>query len=287
MLIPHRILILATILIYVRAGHTIYRKRYELRQVSGRNHPSVTTTTAAAKDDTSNVEAPEIIVTTQISTNDAETVTMQLQSLGLHGIYNPHEDGYFVSISSDGNYSGRVTEGDGGRQTYTSMAGQKTAELNSAAWSYTKCAILFFTALLVTWIPSSANRVYAFAHQNKSLLPLEFMSALVLPLQGFWNAIIYAVTSWPACKSAWARLLSTEGRARDQIGLGRSRITTPNGVRTAGGARQNRRFRLGSSLPTRRGDHTVAESESITELTNLERPQAALGGDSCSNSRKV
>lgn len=73
-------------------------------------------------------------------------------------------------------------------------------EANSAAWQYTKCAILFFTAILVTWIPSTANRVYSVVHTDEISLPLEYMSALVLPLQGFWNAIIYVVTSWGACK---------------------------------------------------------------------------------------
>lgn len=73
-------------------------------------------------------------------------------------------------------------------------------EANSAAWQYTKCAILFFTAILVTWIPSTANRVYSVVHKNEISLPLEYMSAFVLPLQGFWNAIIYVVTSWGACR---------------------------------------------------------------------------------------
>ncbi len=76
-------------------------------------------------------------------------------------------------------------------------------EANSAAWSYTKCAILFFTAMLVTWIPSSANRVFSVVHVDRVSVPLEYMSAFVLPLQGFWNAIIYVVTSWKACQTLW------------------------------------------------------------------------------------
>jgi hypothetical protein len=74
-------------------------------------------------------------------------------------------------------------------------------DVNNAAWQYTKCAILFFTVLLITWIPSSANRVYTILHSQASSTPLEFMSAFVLPLQGFWNAIIYMVTTWSATKN--------------------------------------------------------------------------------------
>jgi hypothetical protein len=74
-------------------------------------------------------------------------------------------------------------------------------DINRAAWQYTKCAILFFTAMLITWIPSSANRVFSLTHNKTSSTALEFMSALVLPLQGFWNAIIYMVTTWSATKN--------------------------------------------------------------------------------------
>ncbi|KAK3346902.1 hypothetical protein B0T25DRAFT_634228 [Lasiosphaeria hispida] len=80
---------------------------------------------------------------------------------------------------------------------------QRTMEAHNATWSYTKCAILFFSALLITWIPSSGNRVYSMINHGDVNKPLFFASAFVLPLQGFWNAIIYIVTSWAACKSFW------------------------------------------------------------------------------------
>ena len=86
---------------------------------------------------------------------------------------------------------------------FQGMRRKAAYEANSAAWSYAKCALLFFTALLVTWIPSSANRVFSVVHVGSVSLPLEYMSAFVLPLQGFWNAIIYVVTSWKACRTLW------------------------------------------------------------------------------------
>lgn len=72
-------------------------------------------------------------------------------------------------------------------------------EANNAAWSYARCALLFFTALLVTWIPSTANRVYSLARPGEVCLGLQYASALVLPLQGFWNGLIYLVTTRRAC----------------------------------------------------------------------------------------
>lgn len=76
-----------------------------------------------------------------------------------------------------------------------------THQANTALWAYTKVAMLFFTAMLVTWIPSSANRFYSIVHPHQVSVPLEYASAFVLPLQGFWNATIYMTTSWSACKS--------------------------------------------------------------------------------------
>jgi hypothetical protein len=81
-----------------------------------------------------------------------------------------------------------------------------TMEANTAIWSYTKVAVLFFFAMMITWIPSSANRVFSVVHPGQVSLPLEYASAFVLPLQGFWNALIYATTSLPACKQVWTTL---------------------------------------------------------------------------------
>jgi hypothetical protein len=83
-------------------------------------------------------------------------------------------------------------------------APRRTASLSdNANWAYAKVAALFFVALMVTWIPSSANRVYSYVHPGEISIGLEFASAFVLPLQGFWNGLIYATTSLPACKTFW------------------------------------------------------------------------------------
>ncbi len=84
-------------------------------------------------------------------------------------------------------------------------------ESHNATWSYTKCAILFFSVLLITWIPSSGNRVYSMINGGDVSRPLFFASAFVLPLQGFWNAIIYMVTSWAACRSLWGYCVAGVG----------------------------------------------------------------------------
>ena len=83
---------------------------------------------------------------------------------------------------------------------------RKNYEMNNAAWSYAKCAILFFSAMLITWIPSSANRVYSVFNNNQALVAFEYLAAFVLPLQGFWNCLIYITTSWTGCKTYFREL---------------------------------------------------------------------------------
>ncbi|KAH0848865.1 hypothetical protein AYO21_09565 [Fonsecaea monophora] len=79
----------------------------------------------------------------------------------------------------------------------------RTLDANKATMSYCKTAMLFFLALLCTWVPSTVNRVYTLVWPDDSVFGLDFASGLVLPLQGFWNTIIYIVTSLPACQTLW------------------------------------------------------------------------------------
>jgi hypothetical protein len=75
---------------------------------------------------------------------------------------------------------------------------------NKAAGSYTKCCVLMFISLLVTWIPSSIFRVYTLVHPAGSNFGIAYVAGLVLPLQGFWNAVIYVTISWDAVMDMFA-----------------------------------------------------------------------------------
>ena len=50
--------------------------------------------------------------------------------------------------------------------------------------------------------------MYTLVRPNDSLFALDFASGLVLPLQGFWNTVIYIVTSLPACRALWTEIVS-------------------------------------------------------------------------------
>lgn len=206
--------IVVTFFIYIRAGREIYRKHRQLKDLNYTSHydpePNLMNNNNAF-----NTKTTEVTV----SVSDAPE-TIDLFPLGVSA--NPHKSTsaqslrpamYSVSISARPNTENEmlspVTKTAPAANT-ASMYGASTShpksrrkaaiDANNAAWSYTKVAMLFFTAMLVTWIPSSANRLYSLAAGGEISLPLEYMSALVLPLQGFWNALIYCTTSWKACK---------------------------------------------------------------------------------------
>ncbi len=58
-------------------------------------------------------------------------------------------------------------------------------------------------------VPSTINRVYTLVRPESTVFGLDFASGLVLPLQGFWNTLVYIVTSFPACKALFRELTDT------------------------------------------------------------------------------
>jgi len=107
-----------------------------------------------------------------------------------------------------------------------------TAQANRAALNYCKCAVLFFIALLVTWVPSTINRVYSLVHPDSVVFGLDFASGLVLPLQGFWNAVVYIATGFPACQAL-------VGKMRDAFGGGRGRRSESGGSTSTSQGKEN------------------------------------------------
>ncbi|KAF2756345.1 family A G protein-coupled receptor-like protein [Pseudovirgaria hyperparasitica] len=94
---------------------------------------------------------------------------------------------------------------------------------NSAAWGYAKVSMLMFLALFVVWVPSTINRVYSLVRPQEPSFALSLLAGLVLPLQGFWNAVIYIITSWGQCKDAFHSIFSRYWRSRS------TRVATRHG----------------------------------------------------------
>ncbi|KAJ4263146.1 hypothetical protein NW762_006768 [Fusarium torreyae] len=274
---PVWLVIAVTFFIYIRAGSTIYKKRRELDDFSSTDRDL----TYGAGDNLGTIKTTEVSVTTEVMNPNA----IHLQPMGRRAPdpSNPSNNGvYSVHISahaSSGDVADEVLPIDR-QQTRASVqvpqqpqqrsggnpARRRNRELNNAAWQYTKCALLFFTAILITWVPSSANRVYSVFHTKNPSVPLEFMSAFVLPLQGFWNALIYMVTSWSACKNLASDLRMGQRPNVTELVDG---MAPDVGTTTIGGG-GNPRHNLSQFRANRRSNKF--ETESMTELANESRP---------------
>ncbi|KAK0727383.1 hypothetical protein B0T26DRAFT_636935 [Lasiosphaeria miniovina] len=271
---PVWIVILITFFIYIRAGRDIYKKHKQLREFTSYSHHDPEP--LPPMDDTfSSSKTTEVFVTTEVLDRERRLDVTQLGASGRRPSTSstiapklPNNAAYSVTISSSRRAAERMSYGDVVLPIQTNVTIESRAappraanpmrrkaafEANSATWSYTKCAILFFTAMLVTWIPSSANRVYSVVHNNRASVPLEYMSAFVLPLQGFWNAIIYVVTSWKACKMLF----------EDTLGSSSSRRAKVLPARVGGSFQMMSSGRNGSKASGK-----SYESESMTELAN-------------------
>jgi len=113
----------------------------------------------------------------------------------------------------------------------------RTIDANTAAIKYCICAMLFFVALLVTWVPSTINRIHTLVHPNESLFRLNYAAGMVLPLQGFWNAIIYIATSSAASWALMRSVVATFSRCFTVQWVWKRRLTTPVDLRGSTGRR--------------------------------------------------
>ncbi|KAI1656665.1 family A G protein-coupled receptor-like protein [Daldinia decipiens] len=263
---PVWVIILLTMAIYIRAGKDIYQKRKQLRNFGASS--SAHDPDALNMNDPYSTKTTEVTVTSEAAGEGGSGI--DLAPLGRFGMTKSNPS-YSVTISSNNTKgNSKAQEGDivlpvQSNVPQTPSAAQSRAkfqkrranfEANNAAWSYSKCAILFFTALLVTWLPSTANRVYSIVNTNSVLASLEIMSAIVLPLQGFWNCLIYIATSWEVVKMSFSDL--------------RVRITGRRPELSQYGNEHQDKRNFAFRLPSR-SSHKDIESESMTELANSGR----------------
>jgi hypothetical protein len=202
--------------IYIRVGKEIYQKRRELRSVyqstssepcAGKSKPCAgkgKVTNDAPFDQLTASEPIRGTKTTEVHVTSNSQTPEPFSSNGSenHRIFSNETtkmDRYSVIIASFP-VSPALQKSRPATQENKSNFG-----MDKVIMAYTKCAALFAASLLITWIPSSANRVYSLIYPTKVSYPLNVASALVLPLQGFWNAVIYFVTSFAACRSLLGR----------------------------------------------------------------------------------
>ncbi|KAL7273622.1 hypothetical protein RUND412_003509 [Rhizina undulata] len=182
-----------TFFIYVLAGRVIFTLRGSLRQFAkGGPHNNSHSNSAPKVQSPLPPPPPPAMDRGELGKKNPITVHSEVE---MSRVYV--KDGEDVRIDPLATYTCVIEAGAVPRPR---VGGNSAVEANTAAWAYTRCAMLFFLALVITWLPSSVNRVYTLIYPNATSFGLNFAAVLVLPAQGFWNGLIYIVTTLPACK---------------------------------------------------------------------------------------
>lgn len=101
----------------------------------------------------------------------------------------------------------------------------KFSHMDPVKLAYLRTSFVFAVSVLITWTPSSINRVHDIVNPQEFSYPLNLASAIVLPLQGLWNAVIFFSTSWIALREeVRAKMDQLKGIPRGQTTVGGPRF---------------------------------------------------------------
>jgi hypothetical protein len=113
-------------------------------------------------------------------------------------------------LRSDGTHTVTVTSPAPGQRRHNNKPSvaravlAKVGMLDPVTRAYLRTSLLFAVSVLVTWIPSSVNRIRGLIYSD-SPYAYNVATASVLPLQGVWNGIIFFVTSWAVVRACVAQ----------------------------------------------------------------------------------
>ncbi|KAI4175952.1 MAG: hypothetical protein LQ346_007966 [Caloplaca aetnensis] len=198
--------------IYIRAGMVIYRRRDQLKGFLNplNEHPFMTGTVTTSID----------IVVEQLPRSYSSPSSSSPTQPTVNYFDKDFDDGNTGELGELNPYTVTITAPPPAPShkptTHLRQITREEALLassNPGAWLYARVAFLFFVSMLIIWIPSSVNRVYALAHPTRINFPLNYVSALVLPAQGILNCIVYVVTSRTAVKQFGRSVMGAEGMA--------------------------------------------------------------------------
>lgn len=178
-----------TMVIYSYTGFIIWSRRRALHKFShsGPSRPGLSVKVTR--------QIVTSHVTSQISESELSSIGPEKDLEGQRGGtgFNRSYRPYTVNIEATGDRPSGYGVGGLARQS-------RVREPDDVAWSYTRAALSYFVAMLVTWVPSSIYRVYTVAHPEYQPYGLMLTAAMVLPLQGFWNGLVYITVSQTACR---------------------------------------------------------------------------------------
>ncbi|KAL4938592.1 hypothetical protein BDV06DRAFT_215002 [Aspergillus oleicola] len=181
---PVWLLIFVTLAIYARIGNLVWRRRRKLKEAGGLD----TTIDVSIPDDPPFSKITEIRITREnASTMSSRQTDPSNEHPPTFSCIQSHRP-YSVSVQAGTASTSEVRlepmhsedAADGSTEHDQYSNSRTVSEVNAAAWAYTKYAMLFFVALLATWVPSTINRVYAFIRPDTSNFGLNYASAFTM-----------------------------------------------------------------------------------------------------------
>jgi hypothetical protein len=144
-----RVAITVTFGIYVVAGRNIYLKRSRLRSFSQAppKPPQLQNPFTSFKTTEINITTSELVDMSPTGGCDNPS-GIESQDLS---VSSPAYEQYSVRIERGGPHNRMPQATVPGAQSSAMRQHKAAMEANTAAWGYTKCAILFFASLLITW----------------------------------------------------------------------------------------------------------------------------------------
>ncbi|KAF4275164.1 hypothetical protein CNMCM8812_002664 [Aspergillus fumigatus] len=218
---PVWFIVLLILAIYIRVGVTIRRQRRELRKTAWPVSEYATDITVLGDVDLHRTARSVPLGSLQRLTNrersPASTAASSHRIISREVRSPQNDDGpQNARPSIADSLSSNISPTSTTLSRYNYDLGQSETSTTPASAAYYKYAVLFFAALIVTWVPSSANRVYALAASNHYIFGLSCASSFALPLQGFWNSLIYITVSWKAI-GTWFRQVGARARRTSSI----------------------------------------------------------------------
>ncbi|TVY37122.1 Cyclic AMP receptor-like protein A [Lachnellula subtilissima] len=207
---PIWLAILAALIIYVRVGVEIFQKRSQLRAMSGPGDGTMTSTSHAEPAFTGlRTTEIEVVTTAEHRGNYKSPVGTTTPAATYTRPEKPAagRDQYTITISAQDSRPPPVTPRG-------ALFPKRPSSVDKIKWAYTKCALLFAISILITWVPASVNRVYGLRYPTDPSFALNICSAVVLPLQGFWNTVIYFTTSLSICRRVMLARVESRKQAR-------------------------------------------------------------------------
>lgn len=217
--LPIWVCIVLSMIVYGGVGYYVFKQRNQLRNLSLSNPRRGTPDTRdsgeknlctnAAKMGTANRDVQKV---TTINTESEQVARPLSGTAPLNWFKNPVEDQSSIDrqpgvstptqvatmvtcitsesrVKTKGKFGQRI--GDG----FTRWC-NKFGNLDPVKLAYLRTSFVFAVSVLITWTPSSINRVHDIVRPDEFSYPLNLASAIVLPLQGLWNAVIFFSTSW-------------------------------------------------------------------------------------------